>query len=756
MALSASTHYAHVFSLSSSVSAAWLRHDSVTLLRSIRDVDDNANRQLLEFHGLSTSIESSTKQMNLKPLSCVELSSYLLMDVSPSGTHTITITTNKEDKISLAYTSLEGRSFKIDLTSMHGKVVGDTWLGGCSWSSDERYFTYVAREKEPIVKSSFDKDSSDSTNIFDYKEDWGEKYDGVGKLCLCVLDIVTNVVVLVPGIDSSKYTVGQPTFSPISSSLILAYTAWPTSPRKLGMIYCYQRPSFIFTVDLTKLVQFTEPPTPSNQASQVTHINQTPHVYVSRSPRFSPDGSSLLFIGSINKVASHNSCFQLLRTSISSTLMPTTVSIVVDKVTSPKEYPRDFPGLFCDQLPRNCFLNSNEIVLTSMWGSSESVLVIQLDSGNVLRLNPQLLNEHTSRTSTSKSIDEWNNNAHSSCSILDVHNGCIAFITSSPISPQRFGIHDFKKSQDSPTSVFRSFPPCAITKNVNVHQITPMNLLSSMRWKMFPFKDKKGIPFDALFITPKPVDEITKPLPLLVIVHGGPHSVSPSTFLPAYAYLSTFLQANIMHVNYRGSTGFGLDCINSLPGNIGTQDVNDVIDCIQFAQTLTCSLSSNIQLVDANKMCIIGGSHGGFLSTHLIGQYPDMFKTAIIRNPVTNIPAMFSISDIPDWCHVEVTGESSYDFTTFQVPTPNDLQLAYSKSPIRYIDAVKTPILLCLGGKDRRVPPSQGLEYHHALTSRGVSSRLLYFPEDGHALDKPSTEFEQWICAAELMKRLLA
>ncbi len=53
-------------------------------------------------------------------------------------------------------------------------------------------------------------------------------------------------------------------------------------------------------------------------------------------------------------------------------------------------------------------------------------------------------------------------------------------------------------------------------------------------------------------------------------------------------------------------------------------------------------------------MGIVGGSHGGFLAGHLIGQFPAAFRCAVMRNPVTNISLMVGLSDITDWCFVEV------------------------------------------------------------------------------------------------------
>lgn len=73
-------------------------------------------------------------------------------------------------------------------------------------------------------------------------------------------------------------------------------------------------------------------------------------------------------------------------------------------------------------------------------------------------------------------------------------------------------------------------------------------------------------------------------------------------------------------------------------------------------------------------------------------------------------------------------------------------------SPIEYIHNVKTPLLICLGGIDRRVPPSQGLQYYHTLKASYQKNQIslnnlkcLIFPEDRHPLDKPATEIEHWI-----------
>lgn len=97
-----------------------------------------------------------------------------------------------------------------------------------------------------------------------------------------------------------------------------------------------------------------------------------------------------------------------------------------------------------------------------------------------------------------------------------------------------------------------------------------------------------------------------------------------------------------MLINYRGSIGAGQDSVNFLLGRIGTSDVADCIQAIDEA-------FSKYSWLDPNRVILVGGSHGGFLVTHLSGQYPTKFKVVVARNPVIDVASMSIISDIPDW-----------------------------------------------------------------------------------------------------------
>ncbi|XP_061526837.1 S9 family peptidase isoform X8 [Phycodurus eques] len=194
---------------------------------------------------------------------------------------------------------------------------------------------------------------------------------------------------------------------------------------------------------------------------------------------------------------------------------------------------------------------------------------------------------------------------------------------------------------------------------------------------------------------------------------------------------------NANYLNYRGSTGFGQDGILSLIGHIGSQDVKDV------QRAVLAALDSDTTL-DPGRVAAIGGSHGGFLSCHLVARYPDFYKACAARNPVINAATLLGTSDIVDWRYTCVGLQYSYN----QTPTAEALAAMLEKSPIIHAAQIKAPVLLMLGGRDRRVSPYQGLELYKALKSRAAPVRLLWFAEDGHSLSRVDTQAQCFLNVA--------
>nr|KAF6310074.1 acylaminoacyl-peptide hydrolase [Myotis myotis] len=105
-------------------------------------------------------------------------------------------------------------------------------------------------------------------------------------------------------------------------------------------------------------------------------------------------------------------------------------------------------------------------------------------------------------------------------------------------------------------------------------------------------------------------------------------------------------------------------------------------------------------------------------------------------NPVINIASMLGSTDIPDWCVVE----AGFSYSSDRLPDLSMWAEMLDKSPLKYSPQVKTPLLLMLGQKDRRVPFKQGIEYYRALKTRNVPVRLLLYPQSTHALSEVEVE----------------
>jgi len=265
-----------------------------------------------------------------------------------------------------------------------------------------------------------------------------------------------------------------------------------------------------------------------------------------------------------------------------------------------------------------------------------------------------------------------------------------------------------------------------------------MVCLLQVLWKTLPVsvpQSRLNPKFPALdyeYILLEPTSAENRRPPLAVVIHGGPHSCFTASF---QLYMAGFCMCGyaVLMVNYRGSVGFGQDSINSLLGNIGRQDVNDVQDVVE--QIVASGA------VDKDKVVVVGGSHGGFLTLHAIGQFPNFYCAAVARNPVTNIASMVGCTDIPDWSYTE----AGLEFDPKIVPTSHVYGEMLKRSPLINVDQIKIPLMLMIGGKDRRVPTSQGLELRRALEARNAPLRVLWYPDSDHPISEVKSEADSFI-----------
>ncbi|KAI6694193.1 hypothetical protein NL676_021903 [Syzygium grande] len=628
----------------------------------------------------------------------VEMANASLIVPSPSGSKLLVVKNPENDspvQLEIWGPSQLEKEFHIP-QSVHGSVYADKWFEGVSWNFDESLIAYVAEEPAPskptFNSSGYKKDSSNEKDCSswkgqgDFEEEWGETYAGKRKSALFVIEIQSGEVRAVQGI-ASTLSVGQVIWAPssVGTNQHLVFVGWSSDQRKLGIKYCYNRPCALYAIkNPFNQSEANEKDSKGDSGKGSTLYNLTQSISSAFLPRFSPDGN---------------------------------IVDVIPVVMNAEE--GCFPGLYLSVLLANPWLSDGcTMILTSIWGSNEVILAVNVLNGSVSRISP------------TESNASWE--------ILSLDGDNIVAVSSSPTDvPQlKYGyLIDKTISSASWSWLDISSPIFKCSEKVKM-------LLGSLQFSIIKIPVKnvtacttKGASehFEAIFVSTKSKNDM--PDPLIVVLHGGPHSVSISSFSKPCAFLSS-LGFSLLFVNYRGSLGFGEEALQSLPGKVGSQDVNDVLAAIDHA--------IDLGLANPSKIAVVGGSHGGFLTTHLIGQAPDKFIAAAVRNPVCNLALMVGTTDIPDWCYVESFGSEGKNHFT-EAPSAEHLSLFYSQSPIAHLHKVKTPTIFLLGAKDLRVPVSNGLQYARALKEKGVDCKLIVFPHDVHSIDRPQSDFESFL-----------
>jgi dipeptidyl aminopeptidase/acylaminoacyl peptidase len=215
----------------------------------------------------------------------------------------------------------------------------------------------------------------------------------------------------------------------------------------------------------------------------------------------------------------------------------------------------------------------------------------------------------------------------------------------------------------------------------------------------------------------KPPDfDASKKYPLILEIHGGPHSAYGNTYTHEFMWMAAKGYV-VLFTNPRGSTSYGQDFGNIIQFHYPGDDYKDLMAGVDEA------LKKGY--IDANRLGVTGGSGGGLLTNWTITQTP-RFKAAVAQR------------DIADWYGFWFTA----DFTLFQ-PTwfrkaPwEDPQDFAARSPITHVANVTTPLMLVLGDQDYRTPPADGGEMmFRALKYRKIPTVMVRFPRENHELSR--------------------
>jgi dipeptidyl aminopeptidase/acylaminoacyl peptidase len=204
------------------------------------------------------------------------------------------------------------------------------------------------------------------------------------------------------------------------------------------------------------------------------------------------------------------------------------------------------------------------------------------------------------------------------------------------------------------------------------------------------------------------------PHPVILRVHGGPHSVDMDRWAPdilAHADAG-FLVAM---VNYRGSVGFGQAWRDELTGNVGFLELEDVL------AGLDDLVSRGI--ADPARVVLAGWSWGGYVTLLGAGKHPDRWASLVAGVPVADYVAAYE-DEAP---MLQALDRALFGGSPEEVPG-----LFEERSPITYVDAVDAPLLVLAGENDSRCPIRQVRNYVGRLHDRGVAPRV-YTYATGHA-----------------------
>jgi dipeptidyl aminopeptidase/acylaminoacyl peptidase len=208
--------------------------------------------------------------------------------------------------------------------------------------------------------------------------------------------------------------------------------------------------------------------------------------------------------------------------------------------------------------------------------------------------------------------------------------------------------------------------------------------------------------------------------PLIAISHGGPTTATTATFDLKIQFWTSRGFA-VVDVNYRGSSGFGRPYRNSLRGQWGVADVEDMVHAARHLAARG--------LADDSRLIIRGGSAGGYTALAALTFHPGTFTAGA---------SYYGISDLEVLAHDTHKFESRY-LDRLIGPYPRARDLYRARSPIHFVDRLACPIILLQGLEDRVVPPNQSEMMANAARAKGLPVAYLTFDGEQHGFRKADT-----------------
>ncbi len=237
-------------------------------------------------------------------------------------------------------------------------------------------------------------------------------------------------------------------------------------------------------------------------------------------------------------------------------------------------------------------------------------------------------------------------------------------------------------------------------------------LMSSV--EAFTMEARDGVKLYGLLTLPK--DKEAKNLPLIVIPHGGPIALDRWGYNPENQLLANRGYA-VVQINFRGSSGYGEDFTEMGYHQWGRKMQDDITDATLWA------IKEGI--ADKDRICIMGGSYGGYATLQGLVREPDLYKCGIGIVGVYSLPMMWTKGDV-----MEARRANYSEVYLNNIIGRDDAELkAYS--PAFNVDKIKAPVFIIHGERDRRVPIEHAELLRKNLKKHGKTFEWLV-KDEGH------------------------
>ena len=224
-----------------------------------------------------------------------------------------------------------------------------------------------------------------------------------------------------------------------------------------------------------------------------------------------------------------------------------------------------------------------------------------------------------------------------------------------------------------------------------------------------------------VYVIYPPDFDASKKYPTLLYCQGGPQSAITQS--QSYRWNFQLMAANgyiVVAPNRRGLPGFGREWNDAISGDWGGQPIKDYLSAIDKI--------SEEPYVDKDRRGCVGASYGGYSVYLLAGKHEGRFKTFIAHCGLFDITSWYPSTEEMFFAKHDMGG-APWD--------ANPVKAYTDFNPQQFAKNWDTPLLVIHGGRDFRVPEGQGMEAFGTAQLRGIPSRFLYFPNEGHWILKP-------------------